>query len=71
MQAGAGDALGEVAPVGCVQRAGGRVRTWREHMGARVDQLTPGGENALPAGRRSWFDDDERVGGHVPEPLQN
>ncbi len=48
-----------------------RVRAWRDHVGAGVDQLAACGDDALPAGRRSRLDDDERVGGHPPQPFKN
>ena len=71
MQARTGDALGEMTPVRRHERAGMRMRTRREHMSAGLDQLSPRGDDALPTGRRSRFDDDERVGGRLPQPLQD
>ena len=45
------------------------MRARRNHVGAAFDQLAPCGEDALPAGRRSGFDNDERIGGQSPKPL--
>ena len=71
MQARTGDALGEMTLVRRHKRAGVSVRTRRDQMRAGFDQLSPRGDDALPAGRRSRLDDDERVGGRAPQTLQD
>jgi hypothetical protein len=40
-------------------------------MRAGLDQLIARGDNPLPAGRRSRFDNHKRVCGQLPELLQN
>ena len=69
VQARAGDAAGKMAPVGRVERAGRLVRARRQHMRAGLDQLRAHRQNALPAGRRARLDDQQRVGGQLPEPV--
>jgi Mitochondrial small ribosomal subunit Rsm22 len=66
MQARTGDALGEMTPVRRHKRAGVSVRTRRDQMRAGFDQLSPRGDDALPAGRRARLDDDERC----PRPMR-
>src|SRR5262245_58193434 len=69
MQTRACDTFGEMAPVGRLQGAFMRMRTGRDHMGAALDQLAARGENALPSSRRARLDNDQRVGGQVPQPV--
>ena len=66
MDARAGDALGEVAPVRRLERTCARMA-----RRAGLDQLIARGDNPLPAGRRSRFDNHKRVCGQLPELLQN
>src|SRR5262245_14799870 len=71
MQARAGNALAEVAPVRRLKRTGTRMRAGRNHMTASLDQLPARGENPLPTGWRSRFDNHKRVRGQLPESLQD
>lgn len=71
MDARAGDALGEVAPVRRLERTCARMRAGSDHLRAGLDQLIARGDNPLPAGRRSRFDNHKRVCGQLPELLQN
>ena len=51
------------------ERAGRVMRARRQHMRAGLDQLPAHGKDALPAGRRARLDDQQCVGGQLPEPV--
>jgi hypothetical protein len=61
MVARARQALDEVAPVGRRDRADGVVRARREDRRALVDEPGAGGAQALEAGRRARFDEDQQA----------
>lgn len=48
-----------------------RARAGSDHLRVGLDQLIARGDNPLPAGRRSRFDNHKRVCGQLPELLQN